>query len=201
VLAVNQQIPVELVSFTSLSEEECILLTWRTATEVNNAGFYLERKKQEDAAWKEITFISGRGSSTLPGTYSYSDTDVLPGKYFYRLRQTDLDGKFTYSSEIEAEALAPADFLLTQNYPNPFNPSTKIKYSVPASSGSSGWMVTIKLFDVLGNEVKTLVNENKMAGTYEVDLNGSYLSSGVYIYRMTVNDNEFTSARRMVVLK
>jgi hypothetical protein len=200
-VAVNQVVPVELVSFTAVNKANYIIISWSTATELNNAGFYLERKEVSDAEWKEIIFIKGRGNSLEPGAYSYNDIDMTPGKYLYRLRQTDIDGSFVYSIEIEAGVSAPADFVLMQNYPNPFNPTSKIKYNVPESGSSGGWMITIKLYDVLGNEISTLVNENKTAGSYEVELNSSSLSSGIYIYRMTVNDNVFNSARRMVVLK
>ncbi|MBK9737118.1 MAG: T9SS type A sorting domain-containing protein [Saprospiraceae bacterium] len=92
----------------------------------------------------------------------------------------------------------PTEFLLSQNYPNPFNPSTVIKYQLPVTS-----QISIKVFDLLGNEVSTLVDEFKQAGIYEVQFNTSSssgeLASGVYIYR--IQTNEFTETRKMVLLK
>lgn len=88
----------------------------------------------------------------------------------------------------------PPEFLLYQNYPNPFNPSTKIKYSVP-----HGGPVTIKVYDLLGKEIAKLVNEEKMAGSYEYIFNASNLCSGIYYYRITIGN--FSETKRMVLLK
>ena len=88
----------------------------------------------------------------------------------------------------------PANFVLYQNYPNPFNPATTIKYQIPEDG-----FVTIKIYDILGNEVKTLINEQKSKGSYSLMLDSSDLVSGVYIYRIQVNN--FTSAKKMMVLK
>ena len=83
---------------------------------------------------------------------------------------------------------------LSQNYPNPFNPSTTIKYSIPKNS-----LVTLKVYDVLGREVKTLVNEYKTAGDYNADFNASHLASGIYFYRITAG--KYTAVRKMQLLK
>jgi photosystem II stability/assembly factor-like uncharacterized protein len=88
----------------------------------------------------------------------------------------------------------PTDFILYQNYPNPFNPSTRIDYSIPRSS-----FVTLKVYDILGREAATLVNEEKPAGNYEVEFNGSNLSSGVYFYR--IEAESFVSTKKLVLLK
>jgi hypothetical protein len=86
------------------------------------------------------------------------------------------------------------EFALEQNYPNPFNPSTKIKYSIPQSSN-----VVIKVFDILGNEIETLVNEEKPAGTYEITWNATNLPSGVYFYQLKAGD--FVQTNKMILLK
>ncbi|HSW55229.1 MAG TPA: T9SS type A sorting domain-containing protein, partial [Ignavibacteriaceae bacterium] len=88
----------------------------------------------------------------------------------------------------------PVAYSLEQNYPNPFNPSTTIRYQIPKEG-----MVTLKVYDILGAEVATLVNEEKIAGRYEVNFNASSLASGVYIYRLNVND--YVSVKKMVLLK
>ncbi len=85
-------------------------------------------------------------------------------------------------------------FTIEQNYPNPFNPSTRIKYSIPQSSQAQ-----IKVFDILGNGIETLVNEEKPAGSYEVEFDGSNLSSGVYFYRMQAGN--FIKTKKMVLLR
>jgi hypothetical protein len=115
-------------------------------------------------------------------------------KFSYRLKQVDFDGSFQYSEVVEVTFDVPKDFVLQQNFPNPFNPSTTIRYAVPQTSP-----VIIKVYDLTGQEVATLVNEVKEAGTYEVKFDAGKLASGVYIYRMTAG--EFTSVKKMNVLK
>ena len=88
----------------------------------------------------------------------------------------------------------PIEYALKQNYPNPFNPSTRIKYSIPQSSN-----VVIKIFDILGNEIETLVNEEKPTGIYEVQFDATGLSSGVYFYTLTAGN--FVENRKMVLLQ
>jgi hypothetical protein len=86
------------------------------------------------------------------------------------------------------------DYILMQNYPNPFNPTTSLQYAV-----SSQQFVTLKLFDLLGREVATLVNEDKPPGTYEVEFNASGLVSGIYMYRLTAGS--FTETKKMILLR
>ena len=99
----------------------------------------------------------------------------------------------TVEDEINNTSL-PTSFNLSQNYPNPFNPSTRINYSVPYSS-----FVKIKLYDILGNEVATLLNEEMPAGIYEVEFNASKLSSGVYFYQLKAGD--FIETKKMILMK
>jgi hypothetical protein len=103
----------------------------------------------------------------------------------------------------------PTEFLLSQNFPNPFNPSTKIKYQIPASLNPSkgGTLVTLKVYDVLGNEIETLVNQEKPAGTYELTWSAAKLPSGVYFYQLKAVDPEsssgqgFVETKKMLLLK
>ncbi|MBK7230438.1 MAG: T9SS type A sorting domain-containing protein [Ignavibacteriales bacterium] len=108
--------------------------------------------------------------------------------------QKDFDGTYAYSQEVEVEISTPLTFSLEQNYPNPFNPTTTIGYSIPSNN-----FVTIKLYDVLGNEVITLVNEQKQAGKYEMLYNASNLASGVYYYQ--INAGDFTQTRKLMLMK
>ncbi|HEY6626032.1 MAG TPA: T9SS type A sorting domain-containing protein [Ignavibacteriaceae bacterium] len=101
----------------------------------------------------------------------------------------------------------PVEFNLSQNYPNPFNPSTKIKYSIPTRPVSSPMVkgrtkegfVTLKVYDILGNEIETLVDEEKPAGTYEVTWYAGNLPSGVYFYQLKAA--EFVSTKKLVLMK
>ena len=88
----------------------------------------------------------------------------------------------------------PKTFSISQNYPNPFNPSTKIQYEVPEKS-----IVSLKVYDVLGNEIITLVNKETLSGRYEVEFNATNLPSGVYFYRIQANN--FVETKKMILLK
>ncbi len=95
----------------------------------------------------------------------------------------------------------PTEFNLSQNYPNPFNPSTTIKYTIPSVtlSGVEGSKVQLKIFDILGNEITTLVDEYKPAGNYEVDFNASGLASGMYLYKLQTGS--FVETKKMILMR
>ena len=97
-------------------------------------------------------------------------------------------------TNIKEKQVLPDKYSLSQNYPNPFNPTTKIKYDLPKSGH-----VILKVYDILGRELTTLVNEEKPAGSYEVRFNGSNLSSGIYFYKIQAGD--YTSVKKMVLIK
>jgi hypothetical protein len=186
-------LPVELVSFTADVNDLSVQLNWITETEVNNYGFNIERSVGA-GKWLKIGFVEGHGNSNSPKQYSFIDKNLIGGSRFsYRLKQIDNDGTFEYSDEVEV-ILIPTIFVLAQNYPNPFNPGTTIKYQLPASS-----KVTLKVYDVLGNEVIALLNEEKEAGTYEFIFNASNYSSGVYLYRLEAGS--FVETKKMVLMK
>jgi len=196
-------VPVELTSFTIISSGEEIILNWSTATELNNQGFDIERSK-DNVSFSKIGFVPGFGTTTEPKSYSYTDSKVSLGKYTYRLKQIDFDGSYEYSQEVEVEVASPLEFSLKQNFPNPFNPSTVIGYQLPISSN-----VTLKVFDILGNEIAILVNDYKLAGKYEVEFNAAELSgsvsakggyaSGVYFYQL--NASNYIDTKKMILLR
>lgn len=190
-------IPVELVSFTAEELNGKVHLNWTTATEKNNLGFEIE-KSTDNSNWEKLGFVSGNGSTTIASHYSFADGNITPGLISYRLKQLDYDGTFNYSEIVNVNVEVPLHFSLEQNYPNPFNPSTKIIWNVPAS----GWQ-TLKVFDVLGNEITTLVNEYRQAGKYEMEfgniLNNRSLVSGVYFYQLKAGN--FTQTRKMLLAR
>jgi hypothetical protein len=200
------QVPVELVSFDYTAGNENVMLRWKTATETNNRGFEIERKRLTPALkedWKLIGFIEGSGTTTEEKSYSFNDKDISHGKYFYRLKQIDFDGSFSCSKVLNVNVSDHPEFSLEQNYPNPFNPATIIKYSVPSTETSVGTsfmkFVELKVYDILGNEVATLVNGQKPPGEYEIKFDGSNLPSGIYIYRLTAGNH--TAAKKLIILK
>ena len=191
-------VPVELSLFTASVNGNEIILKWTTAAETNNKGFDVQRKKSgagsQQSEWKSIGFIEGNGTTTERHSYSFVDKEITDGKYYYRLKQVDFNGSYEYSREVEAEAGVPAKYLLEQNYPNPFNPATTIEYSIPKAG-----KVSIKVFNILGEEVINLVNEFKDAGNYKVNFNAGRLSSGIYYYRLSADS--YSYVKKMIVLK
>jgi hypothetical protein len=188
----NPVIPVELSSFTAKVDNNSVLLTWVTASELNNKGFEIQRENEN--TWQKIGFVDGQGTTTEANTYTFIINNIPAGTYSYRLKQIDHNGSFEYSNKIEVEVLSPQRFELSQNYPNPFNPSTTISFSIPQSS-----FVTMIVYDALGNKVSTLINENKTAGRYEINFNASALASGVYYCKM--QSVYFSGSIKMLLLK
>jgi len=119
----------------------------------------------------------------------------MPGAYNYRIKQIDYDGSYKYFDlEETVEISSPIGFELTQNYPNPFNPTTTIGFSIPQKG-----LVTLKVFDVLGNEIRTLIIEEKDSGYYQVEFNSDGLSSGIYFYQLEAGS--FIETKKMVLMK
>ncbi len=190
-------VPVELASFAATTDNRNVNLNWSTATELNNSGFQIERSNGSE--YQVVGFVAGHGTTSETQNYSYVDQNVNAGSYSYRLKQIDFNGAFEYSSVIEVEVLGIKEFALSQNYPNPFNPSTKINFSLAVDS-----KVSLKIFDVLGQEVATLINGQLAAGTQEISFDASSLNSGVYFYRIDadgIDGQKFSSVRKMILTK
>jgi hypothetical protein len=196
--------PVELVSFTYELIGGKVLLNWQTATETNNAEFDVQRTI--DTTWETVAWIKGAGTSSSPKYYSYSDSTLVVGKsYFYRLKQIDNVGTYKYSDTLFVSVISRVEgtknnsishVVLEQNYPNPFNPSTLISYKL-----SVGAHAILKIFDVMGKEVTTIVDEFQSAGSYSYLLssNNRSMVSGIYFYSLIVGNTQITKS--MMVIK
>jgi hypothetical protein len=198
----DEPIPVELISFTGHFTNEGIKLHWTTSSEKNNYGFEIERT--QNSKWEVIGFAEGNGTTAGQNNYSFTDQDISSGIYKYRLKQIDFDGTFSYSGIIEVNVGLPEVFSLEQNYPNPFNPVTKIKYNIPSvttGQAQSDTRVLLKVYNLLGREAATLVDEFKPAGSYEVEFDASGLSSGVYYYKLYLADTGKFETRKMILMK
>jgi hypothetical protein len=220
-------LPVQIQSFTAqlLPGHLRVLLEWRTISEINNYGFYVQRRRDNEEQWTELPgFVPGHGTTLEPQYYSYVDNTISEtGLYHYRLRQVDLDGTSHFtpailinvSSVTSVDESAPRMFQLQQNYPNPFNPATRIAFSVWGSglpAGQAGFeengsgfkvqgseFTSLKVYDILGREVRTLVNENLQPGSYEVRWDATGMASGVYLYRLQAG--EYAQTKRMVLMR
>jgi hypothetical protein len=190
-------LPIQLASCTaSVLRGSDVEVQWKTISETNSFGFKIDRKRGDAGLWTNIGFVEGHGTTLAPQSYSYLDRSVSFGKYQYRVRQIDLDGKSETFPEMEVNVgLEPGKSALAQNYPNPFNPSTTIEFIVP----QAGW-VTLKVYNLLGQEVVTLqdgdVEANKV---HTKEFNAGALASGLYYYQLRGAGTILT--KRMLLLK
>jgi hypothetical protein len=185
-------VPIELTSFSALTNYNDVILNWQTATEINNQGFEIQRSN--DGEFEKIGFVAGHGTTAEIYSYTFIDENVLAGEYIYRLKQMDYDGTTEYSNIVEVEVTQPIEYSLSQNYPNPFNASTTIAYSI-AKDG----LVTLKVYDILGKEVVALINEVHPACSNNITFDAYELSSGIYYYQLV--SGEFTSAKKLILMK
>ncbi len=191
-------VPVELTSFVATTTESGIKLEWQTATETNNRGFEVQRST-DNVSFSTLEFVAGNGTSAEKHTYSFVDNSVVNGKVYYRLKQIDFDGTYSFSNTIEADFSMPLAFELSQNYPNPFNPTTVIKFAIPSAS-----KVTVKVFDILGREVAVLANQDFAAGRHNLEFNASGLTSGAYFYTINtegVDGSKNQAVKKMMLIK
>ena len=186
--------PVTLQNLTSNVTGRNISLKWLTSQEINNAGFDVERKSGT-GDFTKIGFVNGKGTVNTASSYEFTDRNLQTGKYSYRLKQIDNNGNFEYFS-LSSDVIVgvPTKFDLSQNYPNPFNPTTKINFDLPKDA-----KVSMKLYDMLGREVATLLNEFRTAGYYTVDFNAANLSSGIYFYRISAGS--YNAVKKLVLIK
>ena len=192
----TQIVPVELLAFTASVNNSKVQLLWSTASELNNMGFEIERSIDGQDNFVTVGFVEGKGSSTEIIYYSFTDHPQVSGvnQLYYRLKQVDFDGTFSYSDVVNVSYDVPAEFVLSQNFPNPFNPSTRINYFVPQES-----FVSIKVYDFLGREVMTLVNETRAIASYEIVFDASNLPSGTYFYTMIAGN--YSDTKKMILIK
>jgi hypothetical protein len=190
----TNQLPVELTAFEGTYKNGEVHLSWRTASELNNAGFEVERSLDRET-FTQVGFVRGNGTTTEAQSYTFVDRSTFNAeKVYYRLKQVDFDGQFEYSSIVEVNVTMPTKFALMQNYPNPFNPTTNIAYELPVAA-----KVVLKVYDVLGREVATLINQEQAAGRYVQPFNASALSSGIYFYRLQAGN--FVETKKMMLVK
>lgn len=187
-------LPVTISSFSNDLVKNTVGLFWTTSTEINNAGFDIERKVQ-DKTWIKVAFVPGAGNSTTPQSYSYHDNNLEVGSYLYRLKQIDYNGHGQYFDLNQTvNVAAPKDYSLHQNFPNPCNPETTFEYQLPELS-----RVRLEIFDIIGRTVVVLIDKEQEPGYHKAHFKADKLASGVYFYKLSAG--AFTQIKKMIVLK
>lgn len=195
--SLNGIIPVELTSFSAIAIGTTAQITWTTASEVNNLGFEIQRRV--NGAFVTVGFVKGQGTTSEVNSYKFTENGLPAGTHAYRLRQVDLDGTYDFTNIAEIDVLGPSAYELAQNYPNPFNPSTRIRFSIANEA-----RVTLKIYNVLGAEVATLVNGNLGLGTHSVEFNASAIESGIYFYKLEAVENNgyiYSQTKKLSLIK
>lgn len=194
-------LPVELDGFVASTIKNEVILDWVTSNELNNSHFVVERVKltgninKYNAVYTELGSITGSGNSNTIKRYKYVDKNVPSGKYAYRLKQVDYNGNYqVFVMEADVIVGTPAKFSLSQNYPNPFNPSTKFNFELPVDAN-----VELKIYDINGREVATIINESKQAGYYTEIFNGNGLASGIYFAKLVAGS--FVDVKKITLIK
>ncbi|MFA6542494.1 MAG: T9SS type A sorting domain-containing protein, partial [Bacteroidota bacterium] len=190
----SNMLPVELTSFTARSKNGAVELSWSTATEVNNAGFEIE--KNAGGHWTSVGFVDGAGTTNAPRAYSFVERNVDAAVYAYRLKQIDRDGNFEYSQQVEVIVTGlPAALALNGNYPNPFNPSTTISFTVPSEGRA-----VVKVYDISGKEVAMVFNAVAQSGKqYSVPFVAASLPSGIYFSQLEFGGKSIV--KKMLLMK
>lgn len=211
----DQILPVELISFTgsAMLDDDAIRLTWRTASEVSNSHWFIERRDGE-GQFRTIERIEGQGTTPTATDYEFWDRRVEQGQtYTYRLSDVGYDGQVTFHPELTVfmgegnGSGLPRSYELAQNFPNPFNPETVVPYALPQASD-----VTVEIYNLLGQKVRLLVDERQEAGFKKLRWDGRNdqgyaVTSGIYLYRITAvgGDAEsrqtFVDSRKMMLLR
>ena len=204
----DQSLPVELSSFTASADDTKVTLKWETGSEVGNIGFYVYRSETADGPFKKISeLIDGAGNSAMGRAYEYIDRKVEPNKtYFYYLEDIDIHSVRNKSDTIQVtmKPPPPKEYKLFQNYPNPFNPETWIPFQLPKAGE-----VTIRIYNIMGQPIKTIELGSKQAGVYTEKSKAAYwdgrnkmgekLASGAYFYELRTET--FRDIRKMILLK
>jgi photosystem II stability/assembly factor-like uncharacterized protein len=195
-------VSVNLSSFASRIERNEVTLVWVVTPGSNQAGFEIQHSL-DNSNFDKIGFVTEPASPMNPPAYTFIDHPARFGMHYYRLKMIDLDGSFEFSAVVQAMINPPDKYALSQNYPNPFNPETSIRYAIPTKAGNK-IHVTLQVYNLLGQVVRKLVDEEKTPGYYQViwdskDDHGTRVSSGIYLYLMTAGD--FKASKGMLILK
>ncbi len=193
-------LPVELVSFTAALRNEAVCLRWKTATEVNNYGFEIQRKFRSAEAWQRLDFVPGGGTVNDPRSYEYFDrpADLLREngrleRIDYRLRQIDRDGRSEFSNTVSVSVVLPSEAELDQNFPNPFQGGTTVSYRLPADR-----YCRVLLYDAFGRMIRILSEGFRDKGFHAVAMKRGELPPGTYFYTLETGGDRLVRSMTII---
>jgi hypothetical protein len=196
----ERMLPVELTAFAAIAGDGEVRLNWTTASEMENAQWVIDRSSTQNGPWTTIHEEPGQGTVSTETHYSYVDNAVQNGiTYWYRLTDVSVAGVRRSHPAVSAtpgslSGEVPREFVLKQNFPNPFNPTTTFEFGLTKQG-----YTTLKIYDLLGREVATVVQGDMEPRWYQVTWNASNLASGVYLY--TLNAPGFSATRKLLLMK
>jgi hypothetical protein len=191
----NQTVPVELIAFEAVAEGKDVVLTWKTASETNNAGFRIEHRPSGDGAFAVLGFLDGAGTTTEGQQYRYRATDLPPGTYDFRLKQLDIEGAAQYSPIVEVTVVLQTPYRLSAAYPNPVHATAQLELLVRTTQ-----VVQAAAYNALGQRMQTLHEGPVRAHeATALTLEANTLPSGVYFVR--VHGETFSATRRVSVIR
>ena len=190
---ITDLLPVELTSFDALVSGNAAVLGWETSSELNNAGFEVQQKMNDD--FVAIGYVSGNGTTDEAQSYSYTTGALAAGTHTFRLKQIDFDGTFAYSDEVSVEVTLETPSLMSKAYPDPFNPQTQFTLTIARQQE-----VSIQVFDLLGRQVQTLyTGELAASEAHQFTFQASNLPSGRYFIRAV--GEYFNNTQTVTLLK
>lgn len=191
-------LPVELSTFSAVSDGEAARLSWRTASETNNSGFYVEHRADTTEAFKTLGFVEGAGTTQTPQAYTYRTKALSPGQHVFRLRQVDTDGTAAQTDPVSVRIRTDKSLSLSPPSPNPARTRATVHYGLPEPVEGS---VTLRLYDMMGRRVRSVdVGAPSVSpGRHSQTLDVSSLSSGVYVLRLTAEGRSVT--RKLTVVQ
>ncbi len=188
-------LPVELADFSASLDGSGVVLTWRTLSEQNNSGFAVQHRPPEASSFEKAGFREGQGTTTEATSYRFRVPDLDPGTHAFRLRQVDLDGSTSLSDRVTVEVTLDEAFTWSKVAPNPVSGTGTLSIRVRETQD-----VTVELFDVLGRRVRALHSGTLEAGSsHQMTVDGSRLSTGAYLLRVTGED--FSDTQRITVVR
>ncbi len=194
--------PIRISSFTATVNNGAVTLNWKAENEVDNLGFEVFRSQDQNGGFNLLSgfqanpLLKSKGNSTSENKYYYKDETVeIRKSYYYKIADLNYAGLKSFH-EIISVTIRPEllSYFLEQNYPNPFNARSKIVFYLPVAE-----KVSLKVYDLNGKEIVTLVNEQRSAGRNQINFNASFLASGTYFYR--IKTDKFSKVKRMILIK